>query len=105
MGYPSGGARGLGFHAFLAKRDPLLGGVRQDDLDKLTEQLRQLVPGVIAEDFARAVVDLAKSDEINDEELAIISATVDGWTVKVAAFAMEQDSQLDLTEAADGLLV
>jgi sulfite reductase beta subunit-like hemoprotein len=83
----------------------LSGGVRQDDLNKLAIQLQQLLPGEIADDFARTVIDLAKADEISDEELAIISATVDRWTVKVAAFAMEQDAQLDLTEAADGLLV
>jgi sulfite reductase (NADPH) hemoprotein beta-component len=83
----------------------LLGGARQDDLNQLAEHLRQLVPGEIAEDFARTVVDLAKADEISNEELAIISATVDSWTVKVAALAMEQDAQLDLTETAAGLLV
>jgi sulfite reductase (ferredoxin) len=83
----------------------LLGGVRQDDLGKLAEQLRELIPGEIAEEMARAAVDLTKADEISNEELAIISAAVDGWTVKVAAFAMEQDAQLDLAEAAAGLLV
>jgi len=83
----------------------LLGGIRMDDLGQLTEQLRQLVPGEIAEDFARTVIDQAHAEEIDNEQLAIISATVDSWTVKVAAFAMEQDAQLDLTEAADGLLV
>jgi hypothetical protein len=30
---------------------------------------------------------------------------VDSWTRKVAAFAMQQDAQLDLTEAAAGLTV
>jgi sulfite reductase (ferredoxin) len=83
----------------------LLGGVRLDDLGKLGEQLKQLVPGVIADEFAQAVTALANADEISNEELAPISAVVDGWTVKVAAFAMQQDEQLDLTEAAAGLLV
>ena len=83
----------------------LLGGVRLDDLSKLGEQLKQLVPGTIPDEFAQAAAALANADEIGNEELAPISAAVDGWTVKVAAFAMEQDAQLDLTEAAAGLLV
>jgi sulfite reductase (NADPH) hemoprotein beta-component len=83
----------------------LLGGVRQDDLNKLAIQLQQLLPGAIADDLARAVASLAKADDIGNEELAIISAAVDSWTMKVAAFAMQQDAQLDLTEAAAGLLV
>jgi sulfite reductase (ferredoxin) len=83
----------------------LLGGVRKDDLDKLAAQLRQLLPGEIADELERAATALAKADEISHEELAIISASVDDWTVKVAAFAMQQDAQLDLTEAAAGLSV
>jgi len=83
----------------------LLGGVRLDDLDKLAAQLQQLLPGEIADGLARTVTALSKADEISHEELAIISAAVDDWTVKVAAFAMQQDAQLDLTEAAAGLLV
>lgn len=83
----------------------LLGGVRQDDLSKLAIQLQQLLPGAIADELARTATALAKADEIGNEELAIISAAVDDWTVKVAAFAMQQDAQLDLTEAAAGLLV
>ncbi len=83
----------------------LLGGVRQDDLSKLAIQLQQLLPGEIADELARTVDALVKVDEISGEELAIISALVDDWTVKVAAFAMQQDSQLDLTEAAAGLSV
>lgn len=83
----------------------LLGGVRQDDLNKLAIQLQQLLPGAIADDLERAVVALAKANEISAEELAIITAGVDDWTIKVAAFAMQQDAQLDLTEAASGLLV
>ena len=83
----------------------LLGGVRLDDLVKLGTQLAQMVPGEIAQGFARAATALAKSGEFSNEELTPISAAVDAWTVKVAAFAMEQDGQLDLTEAADGLLV
>jgi sulfite reductase (NADPH) hemoprotein beta-component len=81
----------------------LLGGVRQDDLGKLAIQLKQLFPGEIADELERAAVALSKAVEISHEELAIISAAVDDWTVKVAAFAMQQDAQLDLTEAAAGL--
>jgi hypothetical protein len=67
--------------------------------------LQQLLPGEIADELARTVSALTKADEISHEELAIISAAVDSWTMKVAAFAMQQDAQLDLTEAAAGLLV
>jgi len=83
----------------------LLGGVRLDDLEKLAIQLQQLLPGEIADEHARAVKSLTNSAEISNEELAIISATVDSWTMKVAAYAMQQDAQLDLTEAAAGLSV
>jgi sulfite reductase (ferredoxin) len=83
----------------------LLGGVRHDDLEKLAVHLQQLLPGEIADELARASAALAKAVEISHEELAIISAAVDDWTRKVAAFAMQQDAQLDLTEAAAGLTV
>jgi len=83
----------------------LLGGVRQDDLEELGVQLKQLVPGEIADGFEKVVATLAIDGEFTAEELEPVSAAVDGWTVKVAAYATEQDSQLDLTEAADGLLV
>ena len=83
----------------------LLGGVRQDDLSKLRIQLQQLLPGVISEQLAQAVTALTNANELDNEELAVITALVDDWTVKVAAFAMQKDAQLDLTEAAAGLLV
>ena len=83
----------------------LLGGVRHDDLDKLANHLQQLLPGEIADELARVAAALAKAVEIGHDELAFISEAVDSWTRKVAAFAMQQDAQLDLTEAAAGLLV
>ncbi len=83
----------------------LLGGARQDDLGRLAGQLQQLIPGAIADGFAQAVAALADAGEIGGEELAPISAAVDGWTVKVAKFAAEQDAQLDLNEAVAGLTV
>ncbi len=83
----------------------LVGGIRQDELDKLAWQLKKLIPGAIAEEFARAAAALADAEEISGEELAPISAAVDSWTVKVAAFAAEQDAQLDLNEAVAGLAV
>jgi len=83
----------------------LLGGVRQDDLNKLAVQLQQLLPGEIADELARAGKALANPAEISSEELAIVSSAVDDWTLKVAAYAMQQDAQLDLTEAATGLVV
>ncbi len=83
----------------------LMGGVRQDDLGKLALQLQQLTPGAVAEGFAQAATALADSAGIGAEEHESISAAVDGWTVKVAAFAAEQDAQLDLNEAVAGLTV
>jgi len=83
----------------------LLGGVREDDLDKLAIQLQQLFPGEIGSELARINSTLAKADEISQEELAITNAAVDDWTMKLATFAMQQDAQLDLTEAAAGLSV
>ncbi|MDH4216323.1 MAG: nitrite/sulfite reductase, partial [Gallionella sp.] len=82
----------------------LLGGVRQDDLGKLALQLQQLLPGTIADEFARTAAALADVEEISGEQLASISAAVDSWTVKVAGYAAEQDAQLDLNEAVAGLL-
>jgi sulfite reductase (ferredoxin) len=83
----------------------LLGGVREDDLEKLAIQLQRLLPGEIADGLSRSAAALSDADEMSQEELAIISMTVDDWTVKVAAYAMQQDAQLDLTEAAAGLVV
>jgi hypothetical protein len=48
---------------------------------------------------------LANVEEISVEELATISEAVDRWTVLVGKFATAKDAQLDLTEAAAGLLV
>jgi sulfite reductase (ferredoxin) len=83
----------------------LLGGVREDDLDKLAVQLQRLLPGEIGDALAPMAKALAAADQIGPEELTVISAAVDDWTMKLAAFAMQQDTQLDLTEAAAGLLV
>jgi sulfite reductase beta subunit-like hemoprotein len=77
----------------------LLGGARQDDLAHLAEQLNLLAPEEIAAEFAHAAQELAGNEEIDNEALAAASARVDAWTVKVAAFATEQDGQLDLKEA------
>ncbi|TAN84596.1 MAG: nitrite/sulfite reductase, partial [Gallionella sp.] len=77
----------------------LLGGVRQDDLNQIAEQLQQLAPGAIADEFARLANALANGAEISTDMLAAISADVDGWTIKAAAFATGKDAQLDLTEA------
>lgn len=75
----------------------LLGGVRQDDLGQLAEQLGQLAPAGIAGEFAAAANGARSGDDA--DALAVASAAVDAWTVKVAAYATEQDAQLDLTEA------
>jgi sulfite reductase (NADPH) hemoprotein beta-component len=83
----------------------LLGGKRQDHLGEIAAQLQQLAPGDIHAEFARVAAELANMAAFTDAELAPLSAAVDAWTVRVAAFAMEQDAQLDLVEAADGLLV
>jgi len=84
----------------------LLGGNRHDDLAMVAEQLTLLASGEIAEEFIQvtSLLNNAAEDSGNDE-LTAISSAVDGWTVNVAKFATQKDSQLDLTEAADGLLV
>jgi len=77
----------------------LLEGAHDGDLNQLAGQLRQLVPGELADEFAQTTGSLAGSAEIDAEALAAISATVDNWTIKAAAFASEKDAQLDLAEA------
>jgi sulfite reductase (NADPH) hemoprotein beta-component len=77
----------------------LLGGARQEDLAKLAEQLNLLAPEEIAAEFAHAAQELAIDEEIDNEALAVASAKVDAWTIRVAAFATEKDGQLDLKEA------
>jgi hypothetical protein len=42
---------------------------------------------------------LVTDEEIDNEALAVASAKVDAWTIRVAAFATEKDGQLDLKEA------
>ncbi|MDX8386662.1 MAG: nitrite/sulfite reductase [Gallionella sp.] len=83
----------------------LLGGNRDDDLAVVAEQLSQLAPSEIADEFVRVTGLLNVAGDSGNDELTTISSAVDGWTVNVAKFATEKDSQLDLTEAADGLLV
>ncbi len=77
----------------------LLEGAHDGDLDQLAAQLRELAPGALAEEFAQTAGSLAGGAEADAEALAAVSAAVDGWTVKAAAFASEKDAQLDLTEA------
>lgn len=77
----------------------LLEGAHDGDLSQLAAQLRQLAPGVLADEFAQAAGSLASGAEIDAEALAAISAAVDNWTIKAAAFASEKDAQLDLAEA------
>jgi len=77
----------------------LLEGAHDGDLNQLAGQLRQLAPGALADEFAQAAGSLAGSAEIDAEALAAISAAVDNWTIKAAAFASEKDAQLDLAEA------
>ena len=77
----------------------LLGGARQEDLARLAEQLNLLAPEEIAAEFAHAAQELATDEEIDNEALAVASAKVDAWTIRVAAFATEKDGQLDLKEA------
>ena len=77
----------------------LLEGAHDGDLNQLAGQLRQLAPGELADEFAQAAGSLASGAEIDAEALAAISAAVDNWTIKAAAFASEKDAQLDLAEA------
>ncbi len=79
----------------------LLGGVRQDGLKDLADQLHRLHPGAITDDFARAVeMFLHRSENSSAEELANFSEAVDNWTTKVAEYAAEADAKLDLTESS-----
>jgi len=68
----------------------LLGGARQEDLAKLAEQLNLLAPEEIAAEFAHAAQESIADEEVNNEALAVASAKVDAWTIKVAAFATEK---------------
>jgi len=77
----------------------LMGGSRQDDLNKLVWQLRGKVPDELADEFSRLANALGNTAEMTDEILAPINRAVDAWTVKAAAFCTEQDEQLDLSEA------
>jgi sulfite reductase (NADPH) hemoprotein beta-component len=77
----------------------LLGGVRQDDLAQLAEQLGQLAPAAIAGEFAAAAQAAQSGEDVDADIVAAASKAVDAWTVKVGTFATEQDAQLDLTEA------
>ena len=77
----------------------LLEGAHHGDLNQLAAQLRELTPGVLADEFAQAAESLAGGAEADAETLAAISAAVDNWTVNAAAFASQKDAQLDLTEA------
>ena len=77
----------------------LMGGFRQDDLAKLATQLQQIVPGELADDYARLVELLDSLPEMTDAALQAINAAVDVWTVQAGAFCSAQDEQLDLSEA------
>ena len=76
----------------------LLEGARQDDVHQIAGQLKQLAPTALADEFARIAGELDHGAEISKEALAVISAAVDSWTIKAAAFATEKDAQLDLAE-------
>ena len=75
----------------------LLGGKRQDDLQLLVQELNLLAPDEIAIEFAHAA--LGAAEEADVDAVALASAKVDAWTLKVAEFATAKDGQLDLKEA------
>ncbi|MEW6562576.1 MAG: nitrite/sulfite reductase [Pseudomonadota bacterium] len=77
----------------------LLGGVRQEALDQLAVQLKELVPGVIADEFAGLAGEQNSRTEWGDVALGAFNRAVDSWTLKVGAFCTAQDAQLDLTGA------
>jgi sulfite reductase (NADPH) hemoprotein beta-component len=77
----------------------LLGGARQESLEHLAVQLNLLAPEEIAAEFSHAAQESVSDEEIDNETLAVASAKVDAWTIRVAAFATEKDGQLDLKEA------
>jgi sulfite reductase beta subunit-like hemoprotein len=76
----------------------LLGGKRQDDLNLLARELNLLAPEEIAVEFAHAALGAA-AEETDVDAVALASAKVDAWTLKVAEFATQKDGQLDLKEA------
>jgi len=77
----------------------LMGGFRQDDLVKLAAQLKQIVPGELADEYARLVALLGNTPEMTDAALQAINPAVDAWTVQAGIFCSAQDEQLDLSEA------
>lgn len=78
----------------------LLGGLRQDDLTQLAVQLRELAPIEVAHEFELLVAMLERAlQAADDETLTAFNRAVDAWTVRVAAYCVEQDEGLDLAEA------
>lgn len=77
----------------------LLGGVRLANLERLADQLAELAPGQVADEFSRLVQLTARTTEPEDAELTVLNRAVDQWTRQAAAYATGHDEQLDLTEA------
>ncbi|MBI5919415.1 MAG: nitrite/sulfite reductase [Nitrosomonadales bacterium] len=77
----------------------LLGGVRLDKLDLLAEQLRDLVPGELSDEFTALAASFASANKHEESDIAAQNRAVDGWTRQVGSYATEHDAQLDLSEA------
>ncbi len=81
----------------------LLGGTRQQDPAQLAVLLGQLGAEGLAEEFERLTGLVKEVDAISEAELAPINHAVDAWTVKVAAFCVARDGQLDVGDALPAL--
>jgi sulfite reductase beta subunit-like hemoprotein len=75
----------------------LMGGFRQESLTDLGEQLAQYLPADLLADFNGIVQTITENHDL--DSVTVQSAAVDRWTHTIAAFASQQDGQLDLSEA------
>ncbi len=75
----------------------LMGGFRQESLTDLGEQLAQYLPAELLADFNGIVQTISENNDL--DSVTAQSAAVDRWTHAIAAFASQQDGQLDLSEA------
>jgi sulfite reductase (NADPH) hemoprotein beta-component len=75
----------------------LMGGFRQESLTDLGEQLAQYLPADLLADFNGIVQTISENNDL--DSVTAQSTAVDRWTHAIAAFASQQDGQLDLSEA------
>lgn len=75
----------------------LMGGFRQESLADLGKQLSQYLPADLLADFNGIVQTITENNDL--DSVTAQSTAVDRWTHAIAAFASQQDGQLDLSEA------